>query len=159
MKARFIPLSFVMALMASFTASYLGCGENKSSTSDANNLLPDPNRPLDSNSIPNPNRPLDTNTTLNPNNAIDTNQRQNPNNECTKITYTNTIKSIINTHCISCHGPGTSYNLSDYDSVKKQAQMIKTVVESNRMPPPSKARVPDDKKQNLYKWIECNTPE
>jgi hypothetical protein len=163
MKIQFIPISFFMAMLVSCLSSYLGCGSNGYTIGDSN---PSDNNVFQqgdtngNNGNGNNNNGNNNNGNNNNGNNNNGNSNANPgNDECTTITYTKAIKAILDTHCTGCHGAGDTYDVSQYTSAKKNASAVKRVVQNGTMPPASGAPLSADKKNNIYKWVECNTPE
>ena len=87
------------------------------------------------------------------------------------VTYAKQIASLLENHCVSCHRPGEvgPFALTDYDEVVGWADMIREVVNAERMPPwtanpayghfANDARLSDDEKQLLYTWIDNGCPQ
>lgn len=87
------------------------------------------------------------------------------------VTYTKHIAPILNANCVYCHREGQigPFTLTDYDEVAGWADMIKEVVDANRMPPwhadpkhgefANEARLSDDQKQLISQWVAAGAPE
>lgn len=87
------------------------------------------------------------------------------------VTYAKQIASLLENRCVSCHRPGEvgPMALTDYDEVVGWADMIREVVQAERMPPwtanpeyghfANDARLSDDEKQLLYTWIDNGCPQ
>ena len=88
-----------------------------------------------------------------------------------KVTYTNQIARILQKNCVECHREGeiAPFELADYDEVAGWADMIKEVVEQERMPPwfasaevghfGNNRRMSDEEKQMIYDWVAAGAPE
>lgn len=74
-------------------------------------------------------------------------------------TYDNTIKSILDTACIECHGgptPTAGIRLDNYESAREVAdsgRMIFRMTNSNSPMPPS-GQLPNPVIASVMKWIE-----
>ncbi len=87
------------------------------------------------------------------------------------VTYSNQIARILRRHCISCHREGqiAPFPLTNYREVLGWAAMIQEVVDEGRMPPwfanpkhgefQNDARMTDEDKSLITKWIENGCPE
>ena len=87
------------------------------------------------------------------------------------VTYAKQIASLLENRCVSCHRPGEvgPFALTDYNEVVGWADMIREVVQGERMPPwtanpayghfANDARLSDDEKQLLYTWIDNGCPQ
>ncbi|WP_158841825.1 c-type cytochrome [Polaribacter sp. L3A8] len=54
---------------------------------------------------------------------------------CKDITFAKSVKPIIDTNCIECHGSGgNSPNLTSYNSISASANIVRSAVASRRMP-------------------------
>ncbi|PWG05451.1 c-type cytochrome [Polaribacter aquimarinus] len=54
---------------------------------------------------------------------------------CATITFSNSVKLIIDANCVQCHGNGGNFpNLTTFNGVKNSANIVKSVVASRRMP-------------------------
>ncbi len=86
------------------------------------------------------------------------------------VTYANQISRILQNNCVSCHRSGEigPFALTDYDEVVGWAEMIKEVVEQQRMPPwhanpkhgdfKNDARLTEAEKQLIYRWVDDGAP-
>ncbi len=75
------------------------------------------------------------------------------------VTYENTIRSIMQENCISCHAgntPAAGIDFSSYKTVKKYAQWgrITDRINNERRPMPPKGMMPSEKRIAIQKWIE-----
>ena len=74
----------------------------------------------------------------------------------TTVTYNNTVKSIINNNCGSCHGDPTangapiSYNT--FTSVKNDVNDILTRINSNSNPMPPTGLMSSSLRAQIQKW-------
>jgi peroxiredoxin/mono/diheme cytochrome c family protein len=87
------------------------------------------------------------------------------------VTYSKQIARIFQDRCVSCHRPGEigPFSLTSYDEAVGWAEMIREVVEEQRMPPwhanpkyghfINDARLSDEDKQLIYRWVEAGAPE
>ena len=87
------------------------------------------------------------------------------------VTYANTIASIVNDKCVSCHRPGQSgpFSLLTYDDVSQHAATIASVIESGYMPPwkavhtgidfASDRRLSEQQKKQISQWIAADCPK
>ena len=87
------------------------------------------------------------------------------------VTYTNQIARIMNDNCVFCHRAGqiAPFTLTSYDDVAGWASMIEEVVRLQRMPPwhaneqfghfKNDARLSDDDKATIAKWVANGAPE
>lgn len=87
------------------------------------------------------------------------------------ITFSNQIVRILQKRCVECHREGqvAPFALTSYDEVAGWGEMIREVIEEERMPPwhasaahgkfLNEARLPDGERQLIYKWIENGLPE
>ena len=73
------------------------------------------------------------------------------------VDYESTIKSLLNSKCVSCHSGNTPPNLSTYQLAKGSIDAVLSAVEANRMPPG--APLEDAEKANLRAWKDGNTPQ
>ena len=54
---------------------------------------------------------------------------------CATVTFSNSVKPIVDANCIQCHGNGGNFpNLTTFSGVKNNANIVKSVVASRRMP-------------------------
>ncbi len=86
------------------------------------------------------------------------------------VTYANQISRLLQRRCVECHRTGeiAPFALTDYDEVVGWAEMIREVVQDQRMPPWHAApehgqfandrRLSDDEKKLLYQWIDDGAP-
>lgn len=87
------------------------------------------------------------------------------------ITYSNTVATIVQDRCVSCHRDGevAPFVLTGYDDVVSWAATIREVIEDGRMPPwfanpeyghfQNDARLSAAEKQGLIAWIDAGCPE
>jgi thiol-disulfide isomerase/thioredoxin len=87
------------------------------------------------------------------------------------VTYSKQIARIMNDNCVYCHRTGqiAPFTLTSYDDVAGWANMIKEVVDENRMPPwhaneqfghfKNDARLSDQDKATISKWVANGAPE
>jgi peroxiredoxin len=88
-----------------------------------------------------------------------------------EITYSKHIARILQDNCVKCHRPGEigPFALTNYDEVVGWAEMIREVVDQQRMPPwhanpkyghfLNDARLSDEDKQLIARWIDAGAPE
>jgi len=88
-----------------------------------------------------------------------------------EVTYTKQVARIMNDRCVFCHRTGqiAPFTLTSYDDVAGWASMIEEVVSQNRMPPwhaneqfghfKNDARLSDEEKAMIAKWVENGAPE
>jgi thiol-disulfide isomerase/thioredoxin len=88
-----------------------------------------------------------------------------------EVTYSNQISRIFQRNCVSCHRPGEigPFSLTDYDSAKGWARMIREVVGERRMPPwkasPEHGTFTNNRSMSkveialIEKWVENGAPE
>jgi peroxiredoxin/mono/diheme cytochrome c family protein len=88
-----------------------------------------------------------------------------------EVTYSNQIARIFNGHCVSCHRPGQigPFALTSYEDASGWAEMIAEVVDQQRMPPwhadpnhgkfSNDARLTDDEKQLIARWVAAGAPK
>ncbi len=88
-----------------------------------------------------------------------------------RVTYTKDVAPILNRRCAGCHRPGeiAPFALTSYDEVVGWADMIREVLEQQRMPPwlansaygsfANDARMPDDEKRLIREWAENGAPQ
>ena len=86
------------------------------------------------------------------------------------VTYANQISRILQNNCVSCHRKGEigPFALTDYDEVVGWAEMIKEVIEQQRMPPwhanpkhgdfKNDARLTEAEKNLIYQWVKDGAP-
>ena len=87
------------------------------------------------------------------------------------ITFSKQISRILQRRCIKCHRAGDigPFELQDYDEVVGWSDMMKEVIEQQRMPPwhadpehgefANDASMPESEKQQFYRWVEAGCPE
>jgi hypothetical protein len=87
------------------------------------------------------------------------------------VTYSKHIARIIQDNCVKCHRPGEigPFALTSYDEVVGWAEMIREVVDQQRMPPwhanpkyghfINDARLSESDKQLIARWVEAGAPE
>lgn len=92
-------------------------------------------------------------------------------NRASEITFTKQISRIFNNNCVSCHREGqiAPFSLSNYQEAVGWAEMIREVVEEQRMPPwhadprygkfSNDARLSEEDKQTIFKWVDAGAPE
>ena len=71
---------------------------------------------------------------------------------CTTISYKNTIAPLFSTYCKSCHNSNykaADVNLSDYESIKNEAEKSLLVIKDGSMPPSGKLS------ETMIQQIEC----
>ncbi|MBF8456487.1 hypothetical protein IV494_04765 [Kaistella sp. G5-32] len=75
------------------------------------------------------------------------------------ITYTNSIKPIMNANCTSCHSPngGQSPYLDNYDDVKSNINLILEDLNSGSMPP--NGPLSSTTIQTVQSWKDAGTPQ
>ena len=88
-----------------------------------------------------------------------------------EVTYSKQIARILQDNCVRCHRPGEigPFSLTSYDEVVGWAEMIREVVQEQRMPPwhanpkyghfRNDSRLSDADKAAIYKWVEAGAPE
>ncbi|HET6879891.1 MAG TPA: redoxin domain-containing protein [Pirellulales bacterium] len=86
------------------------------------------------------------------------------------ITYTKHIAPLLNAHCVRCHRKGEigPFTLTSYDDVVGWTETIREVITQRRMPPwhaspefghfRNDARLPDEAKELIFKWIDNGVP-
>ncbi|MDB4671634.1 thioredoxin family protein [Pirellulaceae bacterium] len=87
-----------------------------------------------------------------------------------EITYSTHIAKILETRCVNCHHPGTAapFSLQTHEDSQNWSQMIKEVVQQQRMPPWSAdprhgkfsndLRMPKSEIDTLVAWIDNGSP-
>lgn len=119
------------------------CGEDKNTSSEANNANNSTNNANNTNNAtPTNNGTNNSNnaTSNNANNAATNNAAtNNSNNQTTfdEVTYHNTIRPLLEANCVSCHQYGGigPFPLGDFASVASLGELIATTVEAGTMPP------------------------
>lgn len=88
-----------------------------------------------------------------------------------EVTYSNQIARVFQKYCVECHREGeiAPFPLRTYDDVVGWGEMIREVVEEQRMPPwhanpahgsfANDVRMSDDDKQLVYDWVAAGCPE
>ncbi len=86
------------------------------------------------------------------------------------VTFHKDVEPILQRRCQECHRPGEigPFSLLSYESAKKNARMIKEVVEARRMPPwhadpkhgawANDRRLSDGEVSTISKWVDGGTP-
>ena len=87
------------------------------------------------------------------------------------VTYSRQIARILQQRCVACHRPGEigPFSLTSYDEVVGWAEMIREVVEQQRMPPwhanpqygrfRNESRLSDEEKSLIVRWVEAGAPQ
>ena len=87
------------------------------------------------------------------------------------VTYSKQIARILQDNCVKCHRPGEigPFSLTNYDEVVGWAEMIREVVQEQRMPPwhanpqfghfSNDSRLSNADKEAIYKWVDAGAPE
>ncbi len=87
------------------------------------------------------------------------------------VTYSEHIAKILNNNCVFCHREGqiAPFALTNYDEAVGWAEMMREVVNDQRMPPwhadpkyghfSNDARLSDEDKALLNKWVDNGAPE
>ena len=87
------------------------------------------------------------------------------------VTYSKQIARIFQDRCVRCHRPGEigPFALTSYDEVVGWAEMIREVVQEQRMPPwhanpehgkfINEARLSDEEKDQIVRWVAAGAPE
>jgi peroxiredoxin len=88
-----------------------------------------------------------------------------------EITYAKHVAAVFNKNCVACHREGQigPFPMNTYEQCVGWAEMIREVVAERRMPPwhadPSvghfsnDARLSDEEKELIYKWVDAGAPE
>jgi len=88
-----------------------------------------------------------------------------------KVTYSNQIVRILNANCVFCHREGqiAPFTLTSYEDAVGWAEMVREVVEQQRMPPwhadarygrfANDARLSDEDKRLIDEWVSAGAPE
>ncbi len=86
------------------------------------------------------------------------------------MTYTGRVVRIFQAHCLDCHRSGEigPFSMEDYDEIAGWAEMIREVVEQERMPPwfasaahgsfSNDTRLTEDEKTAILDWVEAGAP-
>jgi len=87
-----------------------------------------------------------------------------------RLTYSREIARIFKKRCVECHRDGEigPFSMESYDDVVGWADMIREVVEQERMPPwganpehgtfSNDARLTDEEKQAIFDWVDAGAP-
>jgi mono/diheme cytochrome c family protein len=88
-----------------------------------------------------------------------------------EITYASHVAAIFNARCVVCHRPGevAPFSMLEYDDVVGWGEMIREVVEDNRMPPwhadpqhgafSNDCHLSDEEKNLIASWVENGCPK
>ncbi|MCO6456241.1 MAG: redoxin domain-containing protein [Pirellulaceae bacterium] len=88
-----------------------------------------------------------------------------------EVTYSRQIAAIFNRRCVECHRAGqiAPFTLTSYDDTQGWGDTIVEVIRENRMPPwhaspdhgqfRNDARLTDEEKSLVYRWVENGMPE
>ena len=91
--------------------------------------------------------------------------------ESSDVTYSRQISRIFARRCVECHREGeiAPFTLTSYKDVVGWAEMIREVVEQQRMPPwhaspehgrfKNDARLTDEEKRQIFAWVDAGAPE
>jgi len=91
--------------------------------------------------------------------------------ENSEVTYSKHIAPIFNANCVYCHREGQigPFTLTSYDDAVGWAEMIREVVQEQRMPPwhadpkfghfSNDARLSEKDKQLIFKWVDNGAPQ
>lgn len=91
--------------------------------------------------------------------------------EDSEVTYSNQIARVFQDHCVECHRPGRigPFEMTSYDEVLGWGEMIREVVNENRMPPwhanplhgqySNDMSLSEDEKQLISTWVENGCPQ
>jgi hypothetical protein len=87
----------------------------------------------------------------------------------TKITWTVEISRLVNRRCLSCHGSGSSIDLSSYEQARPWAKAIRNQVLERKMPPWGAVKGFGDFRNDpsltplememITQWVEGGAPE
>ena len=87
------------------------------------------------------------------------------------VTFSNQIARIFQRRCVTCHRSGDigPFELTSYDEVAGWGDMIKEVIEDQRMPPwhadpnhgefANDASMTSEEKELVYAWVDAGCPE
>lgn len=87
------------------------------------------------------------------------------------VTFSSHIAEILNKRCVECHRDGeiAPFALSDYDEVVGWSEMIREVVDEERMPPwqanpqygefANDCRLSKEEKELIFTWVDNGSPE
>ncbi len=88
-----------------------------------------------------------------------------------EVTYSNQIARLFQDRCVECHRPGEigPFSLTSYDEALGWGETVREVVDQGRMPPwfadpkighfENDARLSDEEKELINKWVEAGCPE
>jgi hypothetical protein len=88
-----------------------------------------------------------------------------------EITFTKHISRILNQRCVECHRDGeiAPMSLTDYEEVAGWSEMIREVVDEERMPPwhanpehgefVNDCRLSGEEKEQIFTWVDNGSPE
>jgi peroxiredoxin len=88
-----------------------------------------------------------------------------------EITYAKHVSRILNKRCVECHRDGeiAPFALTDYDEVVGWSEMIREVVDEERMPPwhanpeygefVNDCRLSGEEKEMIFTWVDNGSPE
>ena len=88
-----------------------------------------------------------------------------------KVTYSNQVVRIFQNHCVECHRPGRigPFAMTSYDEVAGWGEMIREVVDQQRMPPwhadkkhgkfSNDLSLSEEDKQLIAAWVDSGCPE
>ena len=91
--------------------------------------------------------------------------------EDSEVTYSNQVARVFQQHCVSCHRPGeiAPFALQSYEDAAGWGEMIREVVEEQRMPPwhadpkhgkfRNDSSLSNDEKELIYQWVDNGCPE
>ena len=92
-------------------------------------------------------------------------------NETAEVTYSNQIARLVQTHCLNCHREGQigPFSMESYDEIVGWGEMIREVVEEERMPPwhaspehgefSNDLHLSNEQKQLIYDWVDAGCPQ
>ncbi len=92
-------------------------------------------------------------------------------NEASEVTYSDQISRIFQAHCVECHREGRigPFVMTSYEEVVGWGEMIREVVQENRMPPwhadpahgqfANESRLTDEEKELIATWVDNGCPE
>jgi hypothetical protein len=76
--------------------------------------------------------------------------------------YATDVAPVIETHCVTCHGPNGPASMLDfrtYDKVFAKRTSILSQVYSCRMPPHGSPAPTPQERATLLDWLVCNAPD
>ena len=91
--------------------------------------------------------------------------------ENSTVTYSQQIARIFQSRCLECHREGqvAPFSLESYDEVAGWGEMIREVIEEQRMPPwhanpahgtfANDLRLSDEEREAVFTWVENGCPE